>query len=169
MPDFDSNAIRKQPRIWSLFRDGPVLLFHRQERLDSVCSELHQAGYRIVDATCEGADRGDQLLGRLLQSLGIVRTVQPTNRDAFNDLLYDLDASPAEGIVIVLRGFHHLQQADSEFALDVVDILAQHHRISLLTGTRLLILIETCGSSDEPWQRPVGGSIPLWLDEPPSS
>jgi len=169
MPAFDSYEIRKQPRIWSLFRDGPVLLFHRREQLDSVCNEFQQAGYRIVEANWDNADRGEQLLGRLLQSLGIVRSVQPTNRDAFNDLLYDLDASPAEGIVIALRGFHQVQQADPEFAFDVVDILAQHHRLSLLTGTRLLILIEACGSSDEPWPRPVGGSIPLWLDEPPSS
>lgn len=165
MAAFTLDEIRRYPRIWNLFRDGPVLLFHRTETLESIAKELTAAGYHIAQTTCDASGSGPDILGRLLQSLGIVRTAQPTNRDAFADLLDDLDATPAPGTVVVLRGFDKLHQRDPAFAFDVVDILAQHHRRGLLTGQRLLILLETAELSDATWQCAIGGIIPLWMDE----
>lgn len=82
------------------------------------------------------------------------------NLDAFNDCLSDIEISGESGMVIVFSKFDHFYRKFSNIAYSILNIIATNSRYFLLTGQKLITLVQ----SEDPRIEiaPVGACPVMW-------
>ena len=151
---------------WKLMERGAVALYHktsilsadigwfRQERY--VIRELEAAGWRTPQAFHDDAKR----------VLGFPQHYAP-NLMAWVDCLGELSVPDEGGLVIVFRGYDAFAKSQPNLAQTILDSIESTSRRFLLTGRRLLALVQ---SNDARIRFERVGAMPVtwnpreWLD-----
>lgn len=166
MAPFRNHPSDWQRLDWRLLQNGPVALYLRQTILDDDRAWLVEHGYRIyqLDATAWDVE----LFHRDVKSTLGFADYYGRNLDAFNDSLSDLDVPDEGGAVLEFQHFDTFARREPSLAHAILDIIATNARVFLLTGRRLLALVQTddpklsfdlVGASHATW------NPREWLDE----
>ncbi|MCC6980948.1 MAG: barstar family protein [Candidatus Melainabacteria bacterium] len=137
------NAVDMWNRLdYQLLQHGAVSLYFSQDILQEDCAWLKKHGYKVrgLDAsnwTTEAAFHDD--VKRILEFPGYYGN----NINAFNDCLGDIEIGKGGGFVIAILHFDRFYSALPDRAQAVLDIIETNSRRFLITGQRLLCLIQT--------------------------
>ncbi len=145
MRSFTDIEIKNQALDWHILRDGGISLYLRSAYLEEDVEWLHSRGYEIKEFDsgtwiCEAA---------MHDALAFHLSFPPyygKNLDALNDCMSEDLAVPLKGgLVLVLKHFNRFA-AVSDIARTVLRIFATASRCHMLSGRRLIALIQ----SDDP-------------------
>ncbi len=161
MASFSDEEIENNWVIWGLFQNGGVVLFRDQARLASTTEQLQSAGYRVHSFDCASCIDDESVLRGIVDDLEIERYAQ-INLDGFNDFISEIEFDQDTGVILVLSGFHVLQERSPEFAAQLLNILAHNHRSHLLRGDRLLTIVQSEDPRIEEKIGIIGGYYPIW-------
>lgn len=143
-------SFHRTPDEWNrldfrLLRASPIALYLKPEILEEDTRWLESAGYRIhrfdAGSWCSEGDFHDSMA----QLLGFP-DYYGRNLNAFNDCLADLEIPDDGGVALHFRRFDAFSRKLPQVALNVLDIIADQSRNSLLFGLRLVALVQ----SDDP-------------------
>ena len=142
---------RHEDRLdWEILRDGSVALYWRRELLDEDASWFRQQNYQVLSLDCGRWSSSDEMHMDLQRTLNLP-AYYGKNLDALNDCLSDLPVPEVGGIALVLSRFDayakgpgaaHVGSRRPEAEV-VLDLFARASRYHLLTGRRLLTLVQT--------------------------
>jgi Barstar (barnase inhibitor) len=144
---------------FDLMRESPVALYHAPDVLLEHVAWLRRHGYLVHEFDCSGWSSEEDFhvqVGRNPAFLGY----SGRNVTAFNDRLCQIEVPEEGGTVLAFLAFDVFHRLSPEPARHVLDVVARWSRFYLLTGRRLLALVQ----SDDPALRlePVGASpVPL--------
>lgn len=144
---------------YALLYHGPIHLYHAPEILGQDISWLERHAYQSYDLDCRTWETMSAALQEMYEEFGLPYRLSP-RLDGFEDDLSDLEIPLSGGFVLVLRHFDAFVLREPQAAWDILDILANSARRFLLTGQRLLTLLQ----SDDPGLRldSVGACPVLW-------
>ena len=154
MAPFDPSEDNGQRLDWHVLRDGGITLYKSKSYLAGDMEWLRSEGYRIVSFDCREWTSSEQMHQRLSEELSFPG-YYGRNLDALNDcMLGDLNVPDAGGLALLLRRFDAYSNGPGakpypsgrNEAEIILDILASASRYYLLTGGRLITLIQ----SDDP-------------------
>ena len=139
---------------WRLLQPGPITMYVRPEYLDEDVAELSAKGYRVHRLRCSQWKSASAMWQELADELELEHT--PSNFNALDDLLEDIDVPDVGGVAIVLDDFQALRHSPDV----LLEVLARSSRWWLLFGRRLIVLLRT----DDPDFVPpaVGATTPEW-------
>lgn len=161
MPSFTDQEIEDQWPIWQLFQNGGVVLFYNPPLLDSAAASLTESGYQVHSVTCQPDADEQTVLFAIVDSLGIPR-YRNIGLDGFNDFVSEISFNNCTGVVVILKAFDCFWRKFPESAFQILDILADHHRLNLLLGNRLLTLVQSDDPRIDKKLGKVGGYSPSW-------
>ncbi len=138
---------------WKILRDGSVALYWKRELLDEDVSWFRQQNYQVFSFDCQQWSSTEEMHTDFQRTLSFP-AYYGRNLDALNDCLSDLPVPDVGGIALVLSRFDAYTKgpgattvgSDRPEAEVVLDLLARASRYYLLTGRRLLTLVQ----SDDP-------------------
>lgn len=138
---------------WTILKDGGVALYWRREILDDDVKWLESSGYRIVSFEAAEWLSEDVMHSSLKVELSFP-VYYGNNLNALDECMWDdLVVPDAGGLVLVLNHYDRFVKADlgsgandRSTAEIVLDIFARASRYHMLSGRRLLILVQ----SDDP-------------------
>jgi Barstar (barnase inhibitor) len=125
-----------------LMRESPVTLYRARDVLDEHLAWLRRHGYIVHEFDCSGWSSEDDFhaeVGRNPAFLGYTGR----NVMAFNDRLCQIEAPEEGGAALVFLSFDVLNRLSPKHAWHVLDIVAVWSRFFLLTGRRLMALVQT--------------------------
>ena len=167
MAVFDSAGPLGRDLAYLLMRNAPVRLFWRRAVLEEAVLWLGEHGYQLVRMDASGWLTEDDMHDAFAAALDFP-DYYGRNLDALNDCLRDVDvfaygATPGTtGLVLVFAGYDAFTRRCPRAAQIVLDIVADHSRMAMLLGHRILALVQT----DDPGLRfePVGATTVAWND-----
>jgi hypothetical protein len=135
---------------WEILRDGGVALYLRRELLDEDASWFRQQNYQVFSFDCERWNSSEEMHTDIQRTLNLP-TYYGKNLDALNDCLSDLQVPDVGGIALVLSRFDVYAKGSGAAPVGngrpeaevVLDLLARGSRYHLLTGGRILTLVQT--------------------------
>jgi RNAse (barnase) inhibitor barstar len=138
---------------FDLLRESPVTLYHSREVLAEHLAWLRNNGYTIHEFDCSGWSTEEDFHDAASRTLGFPG-YYGRNLAAFNDCLCAIKVPEEGGTVLAFRSFDVFHRNTLGGAWHILDIVARWSRYFLLTGRRLMALIQ----SDDPKFRvePVG-------------
>lgn len=141
-----------------ILSDGPVSMYHDIKTLDTDLKWFKENNYTVYDFDASNWTI-DQAHADIKNEMGFP-DYYGRNLNAFNDCLSDTYSTDHKGQVIVFRHFDTFFNKDKEFCLGLLDIIADNSRSWLLTGQRLIGIIQ----SDDPhfYTDKIGGHSPTW-------
>jgi hypothetical protein len=143
---------------WCLLQNGPAALYFDPRLLDADVKWLEAHGYAASVFDCRTWRSEDDAHASLAATLGFPDHYG-ANLNALSDCLNDMDIG-GEGRLFVFHGFDAVVALMPRFAWHLLDIIAIQARVKLLTGERLLALLQ---SSDPRLElEPVGRSPVMW-------
>jgi RNAse (barnase) inhibitor barstar len=155
---------RKQPEDfdrldWRILQAGAVSLYFRQETLKDAVDWFASRQYLVYNFDCSKWQSVEALHMDLQQTLHFP-DYYGHNMDAFNDCLSDIEVPDIGGTVLVFRRFDLFAKGYRQAAQGILDIIESNSRRFLLTGQRLISLVQ----SDDPTIHfePVGCSPVRW-------
>ncbi len=143
-----------------LLQSSCVAAYRSVPLLEEDTRWFREQGYRVVSLDAAvWSSREDSL-----RAFGVALDFPDyygINLDALNDCLRDVVISPDSGLVLVLSSFDLFQEkAGADFTWNLLDIIATTSRFFLISGRRLLVLVQV---SDPDWRAsPVGAQPVLW-------
>jgi hypothetical protein len=150
---------------FQLARTSVVTLFWRPRLLDEATGWLRQQGYTVVSLDAHDWISDDELHRDIATALDFP-DYYGRNLDALNDCLRDVASyqygttRQATGLVLALSGFDSFTRRRPRTAQAVLDIVADQARAAMLTGHRMLCLIQ-CDNPDSTFE-PVGAMPVVW-------
>ena len=127
---------------FQLLKNSPVTLYYRSEVLDKTVIQFQDSGYGIDEFDCS-AWKSESDFHREI-ALGLeFPNYYGQNLNAFNDCMRDIEIPDLGGRIIVLRKFDSFTAYEPEVAQIVLDILARSSWRFLLTGQRLMTLVQS--------------------------
>ncbi len=148
---------------FELLREAAVSLYFSHQVLSEHVEWLGQHGYTVhfFDASdWRSEDDFHEAIQRVL-----FPAYGGRNLNAFNDWICRIEVPEEGGVVLAFLAFDTLFRAEPEGAWHVLDILAKWSRFFLLTGRRLLTLVQSDDADLGNKLKPVGGR-PILLNRP---
>ena len=144
---------------WRLLQNSPVALYGREAILDEDRAWFSAHSYRVYRLDASSWD-GEVAFHRDVRRVLEFPAYYGENLDAFNDCLSDLPVPEQGGAALEFRHFDAFARREPRVAQAVLDIVAVNARHFLLTGRRLLALVQ----SDDPELsfEPVGACPAMW-------
>ena len=135
---------------WNILRDGGIALYWRRDFFDDDMLWLRQQDYQVFPFDCARWASHEEMHADFQRTLGFP-DYYGRNLDALNDCLGDLPVPHVGGIALALTRFDayakgqgaDLAGSGRAEAEIVLDLLARASRFFLLTGRRLLTLVQT--------------------------
>jgi RNAse (barnase) inhibitor barstar len=127
---------------FELLRESPVTLYRSREVLAEHVAWLRGHGYVVHEIECSGWSSEADFHDAASRTLGFP-DYYGRNLDAFNDCLCGIEVPEHGGTVLVFLAFDVLHRLSPERAWHILDIVARWSRFFLLTGRRLMALIQT--------------------------
>lgn len=135
---------------WQILRDGSIALYWRREFLDEDILWFRQHNYQIFSFNCDRWASSEEMHADFQRTLNFPG-YYGRNLDALNDCLGDLAVPDAGGTALALSRFDAYAKGPGAAPLAsgrpeaeiVLDLLARASRFFLLTGRRLLTLVQT--------------------------
>ena len=156
------NTMKKQSEEdrldFQILRDGAVSMYHNLDVLHKDLNWFLDARYKIIDI--DTSKWTPKTAHKDIKDKMGFPDYYGENLNAFNDCLRDLYPIDKRGLVIILRHFDDFTYQDKGFAHGLIDIIASQSREWLLTGKRLICLVQ----SDDPdlYFEKIGGYNPRW-------
>ena len=149
-----------------LLQNGAIALYHKHSVLASDLAWLQQAGYRVHTLDAAPWKTSADFHREAKRVLGLPE-YYGANLAAWIDCLGDLEVPVDGGIALELRHFDAFARVEPRFAHTILDSIESTSRRFLVTGQRLLALVQ----SDDPRIRfervgamPVTWNPREWLD-----
>jgi hypothetical protein len=162
----DSNRFAAERLDIRLLQQGAVALYHKCAKLEEDAGWLRQAGYRLYGLDA-GTWRTPGDFHAEARRVLAFPSHYASNLAAWIDCLGDLEISQDGGVVLQIRHYDAFARVDSQFAQTLLDSIESTSRRFLVTGRRLLGLVQ----SDDPRIRfervgamPVAWNPGEWLD-----
>jgi len=136
---FSKEESLQHPLDFRLLQNAPVAIYHSAAVLETDLKTLSGLGYRVdrIDlATCSSGQRFYDAISAALE----FPSYFGRNRNAFIDVMGDLNIPEQGGRVIVFTNAHRFPQSELS---DLVEDLASTARSHLLLGKRLISIIQT--------------------------
>ena len=142
---FGDLASDRERLDWVLFQNGGVVLYHKQQVLAEHVAWLVREGYQLreLDAyTWNDARTFHEDVKRVFS----FPSHYTNNLASLVDALTDLDIPAGGAVAVQIRRYDRFAKAEPHLAWSVLDALETTSRRLLLTGRRLLTLVQ----SDDP-------------------
>ena len=164
---WSADAATSNPVDFRLVRNSFVTLFWQPSILAVTVDWLGQHGYDVVSFDAGSWPSSEEMFDDLANGLSFPDYFG-RNLDAFNDCMRDVASGDygwrpdAAGLVIVLKAFDAVVARDRRTAQILLDILAEQARSAILTGNRIITLVQ----SNDPRLsfEPVGATPVMWND-----
>ena len=130
---------------WMLFQNGGVVLYHKQQVLAEHSAALVREGYQLceLDATGWKDARGFHEDVKRVFSFPSHYT---NNLASLVDALAELEIPAGGAVAVQMRRYDRFAKVESHLAWSILDAMETTSRRLLLTGRRLLTLVQ----SDDP-------------------
>ncbi|WP_165453918.1 barstar family protein [Hyunsoonleella flava] len=141
-----------------ILKDGPICKYFKNGILDKDLNWFNNKNFEVIEMNCRNWNRKNA--HRKLKDALNFPDYYGENMNAFADCLTDMYNKKHRGLVLVFRSYDSFVEEDVKFAEAILDIIARESRIWLLTGQKLIGLIQ----SDNPdLDFPeLGGTSPIW-------
>ncbi len=154
------NAVDIWDRLdYQLLQNGAVSLYFSEEILQEDCQWLKTHEYKVRGLDASNWLREDVFHADVKRVLGFP-DYYGNNMNAFNDCLSELDINSEGGYAIALVHFDKFFIALPDRAKAVLDIIETNSRRFLITGQRLLALVQT--DNPRAYYEHVGCITPSW-------
>lgn len=135
------------PEYWqridyALMQNGPMNLYYRNEILDSDIDSLKGLGYLIEIFDCSKWENNGLMYDAFAEQLKFPDYFG-RNLAALNDCLCDLEMPEEGGRALVFKNYDQFAKIDGEIAQIVLDIIHSRSYSYLLTGHRLIGLVQS--------------------------
>ena len=138
---------------WEILRDGGINLYWRCQYLEEDAGWFRQKNYQVISCRCDKWTSNDAMHTDFQSALSLPDYYGRT-LDALNDVLDDIAVPDEGGMVVVFNRFDVYAKGAGAAATPrgpteasvVLHIFARASRYFLLTGRRLLMLVQ----SDDP-------------------
>jgi RNAse (barnase) inhibitor barstar len=130
---------------WRLLQCSPITLYFSRDLLTEHVDWFREQAYQVRSFDCAACPTEASFHQAVGQTLGLPASYGG-NLDSFNDYLGQLEVPDASGTALVFVAFdcHYRQSPNRAWAF--LDVIAGNARQFLLTGQRLLALVQ----SDDP-------------------
>jgi hypothetical protein len=151
---------------WRLMERGAVALYHKPSILSADLAWFRQERYVIREMEAAGWSTPQAFHVDAKRVLGFPLHYAP-NLMAWVDCLAELEVPDDGGLIIVFRGYDVFAKAQPQLAQTILDSIESTSRRFLLTGRRLLALVQ---SNDPRIRFERVGALPVtwnpreWLD-----
>jgi hypothetical protein len=144
---------------WKLLERGAVALYHKSGVLSADLGWLRQHGYRVHELNA-GAWNTPEAFHADVQRALAFPPYYAKNLASWIDCLPEIDVPDEGGLALVFRRYDAFAKAQPQLAQTILDSLESTSRRFLLTGRRLLALVQ----SDDPriWFERVGAMPVTW-------
>ena len=142
---FGDLATDRERLDWLLFQNGGVVLYHKQQIMTEHIAWLMREGYQLRELDAYGwkdARAFHEDVKRVFQ----FPSHYSSNLASLVDALSELEIPPGGAIAVQMRRYDRFAKAEPHLAWSVLDALETTSRRLLLTGRRLLTLVQ----SDDP-------------------
>lgn len=161
MAIFTEAEIDRDWHTFTMFRDGGVVLFKNMDLFENCLKQLEDQRYETHHIECPHSIEPSSLLSLITKEFRI-QASDSVGLDGFDDYLWNMSFGSEKGKVLAISGFHHYRNKHKKAAKSLLDILSHHHRINLLTGNRLLILLQSNDSTIDEKLGEIGGYNVIW-------
>lgn len=127
---------------YQLLQDGAVTLYYSADILQEDCDWLKQHNYRVRGLDASGWNTEAAFHAEVKRILEFP-SYYGENLNAFSDCLSDLEMDEDGGFAIAILHFDAFFRAMPDRAQAVLDIIETNSRRFLLTGKRLIALVQT--------------------------
>lgn len=170
MPLVPSNPEAFKRLDWQILRDGGVVFYHREDYLGEDIHWLANEGYDIYQIHGQRWGSDDEMYSELSHVLRFSEwwgRDWGRNLDALADCLTDLPISGTGAALVLHRFDGYANGSGSAFVANertrawaLLDVLAQTSRFFLVSGKRLVILVQT--NDREMKLEPLAPVWPVW-------
>jgi hypothetical protein len=151
---------------WLLFQNGGVVLYHKQQVLTEHTAWLVREGYQLRELDAY-AWKDSKAFHEDVKRVFAFPSHYASNLASLVDALAELEIPPGGAVAVQVKRYDRFAKVDPHLAWSVLDALETTSRRLLLTGRRLLTLIQ----SDDPrikFERvgamPVNWNAREWLE-----
>lgn len=127
---------------WGILLNGAISLFVKHDSLEEACQWFFEHQYQLYRFDCTDW-KSERDFFDIVYSVLNLPAYCGRNLDAFDDCLIDLDVPYEGGAVLVFFRFDKFAGRCPEFAQDVLDTIEKTSRKFLLTGLRLIALVQS--------------------------
>ncbi len=138
-------AIDEQPLDWRLLERGAIALYYRTSVLSGDVAWFRQQGYVVRELDAGGWTTSDAFHADVQRALAFP-DYYGRNLASWIECLSEVEVPDAGGLVMVLRRYDAFAKAQPQLAQTILDSIESTSRRFLLTGRRLLALVQ----SDDP-------------------
>lgn len=142
---------------WYLLQNGPAVLYFSRSVLAEHAAWLRRHHYGVHQFDCSADDTEDDLHREIGKALGF-HGYKRSHLDAFNDFLSQLEIPQEGGLALVFAGFDAVWRKSPDRLWTMLDIIADNARRFLLTGMRLLTLVQSDDEGIGTKLKPVGAT-----------
>ena len=142
---------------WLLFQNGGVVLYHKQQILTESVAWLVREGYQLRELDAYGW-KDAKAFHEDVKRVFAFPSHYTNNLASLVDALAEIDIPPGGAVAVQMRRYDRFAKTEPHLAWSVLDALETTSRRLLLTGRRLLTLVQ----SDDPrikFER--GGAMPV--------
>jgi hypothetical protein len=151
---------------WALFQNGGVVLYHKHQVLTEHTAWLVREGYQLRELDAYGWTDA-RAFHHDVKRVFAFPSHYSSNLASLVDALAELEIPPGGAVAVQMRRYDRFAKIEPHLAWSVLDALETTSRRLLLTGRRLLTLVQ----SDDPrikFERvgamPVNWNPREWLD-----
>ena len=139
---FGGTAADRERLDWLLFQNGGVVLYHKQQILAEHTAWLLREGYQLreLDATPWKDSRS---FHEDVKRAFAFPSHYTNNLASFVDALAELEIPPGGAVAVQVKRYDRFAKVESHLAWSVLDALETTSRRLLLTGRRLLTLVQS--------------------------
>jgi RNAse (barnase) inhibitor barstar len=130
---------------WLLFQNGGVVLYHKQQILAEHAAWLVREGYQLRELDAY-AWKDAKAFHEDVKRVFAFPSHYANNLASLVDALAELEIPPGGAVVVQMRRYDRFAKTEPHLAWSVLDALETTSRRLLLTGRRLLTLVQ----SDDP-------------------
>jgi Barstar (barnase inhibitor) len=150
MAPFNQQDEQVQGIDWQILRDGGVALYWRRELFDEDLDWFHQRHYQVYSFDCERWTSSQEMHMDFQRTLNFP-AYYGRNLDALDECVCDLPVPDTGGMALALTRFDAYANGPGAIAKAagrreaeiVLDALTRASRHFLMTGRRLLTLVQT--------------------------
>ncbi|MHB8598468.1 MAG: barstar family protein [Ktedonobacteraceae bacterium] len=143
MVAFDPTDTSRFQRLdWQILQNGAISLYHNRSIFEEVCEWFHQQQYHLYRFDCTQWTSLNDFHRDVSQTLKFP-DYYGQNLDAFNDSLIDIDVPNKSGGLLAFSRFDTFALMHFSFAQTILDIIQDNSRHFLLTGQRLIALVQS--------------------------
>ncbi len=127
---------------WLLMQHGAVTLYHKGAVLNEDAAWFQRNGYTVHSLDASRWDNAPAFHAEVKRVLGFP-DYYANNLASWLDALAELDVPMDGGLVMMFKGFERFARAEHDLAQIVLDSIESASRRFLLTGRRLIALVQS--------------------------